>query len=166
MNLTFRNATTEDLPQVLSLYKAVVENMIQSGINQWSDEYPNKEVLSGDIDRGELILGVNGNEIVSAFVMNCDADPDYYNAAWQYPDVRWCVVHRLCVSPLYHRQGLATKVMEYVEKTARLQGFEAIHLDTFSGNPKALNLYHKLDFVDVGEAFWARGRFVIMEKKL
>ena len=166
MNITFRKATTEDLPQVLLLYKAVVQNMLQSGINQWSDEYPNIEVLSADIDRGELILGVLDEQIVSAYVMNCDADPDYYNADWQYPDANWCVVHRLCVSPAFHRQGLATCIMEYVEQTAKEQGFESIHLDTFSGNPKALNLYHKLGFVDVGEAFWPRGRFVIMEKKL
>ncbi len=166
MNLTFRKAKTEDLPQVLSLYKAVVENMIQSGINQWSDEYPNKAVLSADIEAGELIIGVNDDKILTAYVMNCDADPDYYNADWQYSDAKWCVVHRLCVSPTCHRQGLATKVMEYVEESAKLQGFDSIHLDTFSGNPKALNLYHKLGFVDVGEAFWARGRFVIMEKKL
>lgn len=166
MKLTFRKATNEDLSQVLELYKAVVNNMINSGINQWSDEYPNKVVLSADIERGELVIGLNGEEILTAYVMNCDADPDYYNADWQYPDAKWCVVHRLCVSPAYHRQGLATKVMEYVEQTAKEEGFDSIHLDTFSGNPKALSLYHKLGFVDVGEAFWARGRFVIMEKKL
>lgn len=166
MNINFRKATKEDLPQVLELYKAVVENMLSCGILQWSDEYPNKEVLSSDIDRGELILGLNKKQIVSAFVMNCDADPDYYSADWQYPNAKWCVVHRLCVSPSFHRKGLATQVMEYVEQTAKEEGFEAIHLDTFSGNPKALNLYHKLGFVDVGESFWARGRFVIMEKKL
>ncbi len=166
MKLTFRKATNEDLSQVLELYKAVVSNMINSGINQWSDEYPNKVVLSADIEAGELIVGVNNGEILTAYVMNCDADPDYYNADWQYPDAKWCVVHRLCVSPAYHRQGLATKVMEYVEQTAKEEGFDSIHLDTFSGNPKALSLYHKLGFVDVGEAFWARGRFVIMEKKL
>ena len=57
-------------------------------------------------------------------------------------------------------------MMEYAENKAREDGFESIHLDTFSGNPKALALYHKLGFIDVGEAFWARGRFVIMEKKL
>ena len=56
--------------------------------------------------------------------------------------------------------------MNYVEDTARKQGFESIHLDTFSGNPKALSLYHKLGFIDVGETYWARGRFIIMEKKL
>ncbi len=166
MNLNFRKATPKDLPEILSLYKAVVENMIASGINQWNDEYPNKEVLSDDISKGELIVGVVDDKILAAFVMNEFADEDYYKAAWQYPDLSWCVVHRLCVSPLYHRQGLATLVMEYVESTARAQGYEAIHLDTFSGNPKALNLYHKLGFTDVGEAYWERGRFIIMEKNL
>lgn len=166
MKLIFRKALMEDLPEILVLYKAVVENMISSGINQWSDEYPNKEVLTEDIEKGELILALSDKRIVSAFVMNEFADEDYYKADWQYPHLRWCVVHRLCVSPVCHRQGIATLVMNYVEGTAKLQGYEAIHLDTFSGNPKALSLYHKLGFVDVGEAYWARGRFIIMEKKL
>ncbi len=166
MELNFRKATPEDLPEILSLYKAVVENMISSGINQWSDEYPNKDVLSEDIRKGELIVGAADDNILTAFVMNEFADEDYYRANWQYPEATWCVVHRLCVSPLYHRQGLATAVMEYVESTAKAQGYEAIHLDTFSGNPKALNLYHKLGFTHVGEAYWTRGRFIIMEKKL
>ena len=166
MKLTFRKATKADLTEVLNLYKSVVRNMIESGINQWSDEYPNKEVLSLDIEKGELILAVAQNSICGAFVMNEFADEDYYKAAWEFPELRWCVIHRLCVNPEFHRCGLATKMMEYVENVAKRQGFEAIHLDTFSGNPKALSLYHTLGFVDVGEAFWARGRFVIMEKKL
>ena len=166
MNLIFRRATLEDLPEILLLYKAVVKNMIDSGINQWSDEYPNKEVLSQDIAKSELIVAISDDKIVSAFVMNEFADEDYYKADWQYPDLRWCVVHRLCVSPECHRQGIATSVMQYVEDTAKSQGYESIHLDTFSGNPKALSLYHKLGFIDVGEAYWARGRFIIMEKKL
>lgn len=166
MNLNFRKAKIEDLPEILCLYKAVVENMIASGINQWSDEYPNKDVLSEDISKGELVVGFADDKILSAFVMNEFADEDYYKTNWQYPRLPWCVVHRLCVSPKYHRQGLATSVMEYVESTARAQGYGAIHLDTFSGNPKALNLYHKLGFIDVGEAYWTRGRFIIMEKKL
>lgn len=166
MKLTFRKATTEDLPEILLLYKSVVQNMIDSGINQWSDEYPNWEVLSQDIAKGELIIVVNDGKIIGAFVMNEFADEDYYKASWQYPDLKWCVIHRLCVSPSCHRQGVALLMMEYAENKAREDGFESIHLDTFSGNPKALSLYHKIGFIDVGEAFWTRGRFVIMEKKL
>ncbi|MBE6737656.1 MAG: GNAT family N-acetyltransferase [Ruminococcaceae bacterium] len=166
MKLTFRKATDKDLNEILLLYKSVVKNMIESGINQWSDEYPNKEVLSQDIANNELILAIDEVKIIGAFVMNEFADEDYYKAAWQYPDLRWCVIHRLCVSPSCHRQGIAVRMMEYAERKARKEGFESIHLDTFSGNPKALSLYHKIGFTDVGEAFWARGRFVIMEKKL
>lgn len=166
MNLIFRKAVAEDLPEILLLYKAVVKNMIESGIDQWSDEYPNAEVLSTDIINNELIIAESEGKITGAFVMNEFADEDYYKASWQYPELRWCVVHRLCVSPSCHRQGVAVKMMGFAEDKARKEGFESIHLDTFSGNPKALSLYHKIGFTDVGEAFWPRGRFVIMEKKL
>ena len=166
MTLNFRKATCADLSQILFLYKSVVKNMISSGIYQWSDEYPNERVLSEDIEKGELIVGISEDRIITAFVMNEFADEDYYRAKWQYPHLSWCVIHRLCVSPILHRQGVATTVMEYAQRLAVDQGYKAIHLDTFSGNPKALNLYHKLGFSDVGEAYWERGRFIIMEKKL
>ena len=166
MDLYFRKAVSDDLSEILALYKAVVRNMIESGINQWSDEYPNREVLAEDIEKGELIIAESSGIIIGAFVMNEFADEDYYKADWQYPDLRWCVIHRLCVLPSCHRQGVALKMMEYAENKAMEDGYESIHLDTFSGNPKALALYHKIGFTDVGEAFWARGRFVIMEKKL
>ncbi len=166
MDLYFRKAVIEDLPEILLLYKAVVKNMIDSGINQWSDEYPNADVLSKDIENNELIIVLSEGKIIGAFVMNEFADEDYYKADWRYPELKWCVIHRLCVSPSCHRQGVAVKMMEYAEKKAREEGYESIHLDTFSGNPKALSLYHKIGFVDVGEAFWPRGRFVIMEKTL
>jgi len=166
MKITFRKAVAEDLPEILLLYKAVVRNMLQSGIDQWGDEYPNKDVLSGDIENNDLIIAHFGERIIGAFVMNEFADEDYYKADWQYPDLKWCVIHRLCVLPSFHKQGVALKMMEYAENKARMDGFGSIHLDTFSGNPKALSLYHKLGFTDVGEAFWPRGRFIIMEKKL
>lgn len=166
MKLTFRKAVIEELPEILLLYKSVVKNMIESGINQWSDEYPNKDVLSQDISNNELILATDEDKILGAFVMNEFADEDYYKAAWRYPELKWCVIHRLCVSPSCHRQGIALKMMEFAESTAKADGYESIHLDTFSCNPKALSLYHKIGFTDVGEAFWPRGRFVIMEKKL
>ena len=166
MNIYFRKAVASDLPEILLLYRAVVQNMIESGIDQWSDEYPNSEVLAEDTEKNELIIALAEDKIIGAFVMNEFADEDYYKADWQYPNLRFCVIHRLCVSPSCHRQGVALRMMEYAENKAREDGFESIHLDTFSGNPKALALYHKLGFIDVGEAFWARGRFVIMEKKL
>lgn len=166
MNLIFRKAVIEDLSEIILLYKAVVKNMIDSGINQWSDEYPNAEVLSKDIENNELVIVLSEGRILGAFAMNEFADEDYYKAAWQYPELRWCVIHRLCVSPSCHRQGVALRMMDYAESKAREEGYESIHLDTFSGNPKALSLYHKIGFNDVGEAFWPRGRFVIMEKKL
>ena len=117
--INFRKALTEDLPEILLLYKAVIQNMIDSGIDQWSDEYPNAEVLSTDINNNELIIAEGNGTIIGAFVMNEFADEDYYKAAWQYPELRWCVIHRLCVSPFCHRQGIATRMVEFAEQETK-----------------------------------------------
>ncbi|MBQ8001155.1 MAG: GNAT family N-acetyltransferase [Ruminococcus sp.] len=166
MNLTFRKATIDDLFEIQTLYKNVVAHMQSSGIDQWDEVYPTKDDFIQDIARGEMTLCLSDGKVAAAFTVNTCADEEYFHNDWQYPDAKWCVVHRLCVSPHLQHSGIATQVMEYVEKTALSEGFEAIHLDTFSGNPKALALYHKLGFADVGEAYWRKGRFIIMEKKL
>ncbi|MBQ4104823.1 MAG: GNAT family N-acetyltransferase [Clostridia bacterium] len=166
MKLEFRKAAIEDLPPVLDIYREGVRNMISNGINQWDDEYPNEKVISEDIRKGELNLCICNGEIAAAYALNTHADPDYDNAKWQNPDANWCAMHRLCVSPRFHRRGIATACMLNIEQDALSQGFEAVHLDTFSGNSRAMELYNKLGYKQVGEMFWTRGRFVIFEKIL
>lgn len=166
MELTFRKAKKEELYEIMELYHAGVNNMLESGIKQWDEQYPNIEVISADIERGELNLCICDGKIAAAYAVNCVVEPDYDNADWQYPEARWCAMHRLCVSPDFHRRGIGTAVMKNIEADAKMQGFDAVHLDTFSGNHRALELYRKLGYKEVGEAHWTRGRFVIFEKKI
>lgn len=166
MNLSFRKATSADFDAVLTVYKDGVRSMLESGINQWDDTYPNAEIINNDISKEELYVCLCDGVICAAYVLNCQVDEDYATGNWQYPDSNWIAMHRLCVSPLYHRKGIASACMRNIEETALVLGYDAIHLDTFSGNPKAFSLYKKLGYHEVGDMFWSRGRFVLFEKKL
>lgn len=166
MELVFRKAETKELDTVLGLYSLATENMIREGIDQWDEVYPSTELITEDISRGELVVGVSEGEIVCAYVVNDEEEPEYMTAPWEYPNVKSCAMHRLCVSPNHHRKGIAQSAMMNILKDAKENGCETVHLDTFSGNFKALAMYKKIGFKPVLEVEWRKGRFIIMEKKL
>ncbi|MGN0453460.1 MAG: GNAT family N-acetyltransferase [Ruminococcus sp.] len=166
MDLSFRIATEEDLPALVCLYKSGVESMQKAGIDQWDEDYPSAHTITEDVKNGDLHLCMREGEIAAAFALNREVEEEYETAHWEKPDAHFIAMHRLCVSPNFQRQGIGRSCMLEIERYALGNGFNAIRLDTFSGNIKAIPMYKSLGFKEVGEAFWRKGRFIIFEKNL
>ncbi len=164
--MIFRKAKTEDFNELLSLYKKGVASMKAAGIEQWDENYPSDSIIKEDIRNSHLYVAILDGEIAAVFSLNKNIDEEYKTAAWKNPDADYIAMHRLCVNPDLHRQGIGSACMTEIERIAREQGHNSVWLDTFSGNPKAMAMYEKLGFHQVGEAFWEKGRFVIFEKNL
>lgn len=57
----------------------------------------------------------------------------------------------LCVKPEYQHQGLGRRMMINLIKQARYLKAESVYLEVRVSNQKAIDLYHKLGFVQTGE---------------
>ncbi|WP_394706895.1 GNAT family N-acetyltransferase [Marispirochaeta sp.] len=75
-------------------------------------------------------------------------------------------VRRLAVHPAYQGGGIAGKLTTFAESYAADNGYTAIRLDTFSGNPIALHLYRKKGYSEAGTVRFRKGSFVVFEKKV
>lgn len=166
MEIYYRKALLSDLDEVFGMFKAAIAEMDRNGIPQWDELYPDRAQLAEDIENNKLTVGISGGVIACAYVVNSEADDDYRNGAWRFPDASFLVIHRLCVNPKFQRQGLGTRTVEHIEAEIRKQGTETVRLDAFTRNPYALRMYEKLGYVKVGTADWRMGRFWLMEKKL
>lgn len=164
--LKFIVATPEMLEEIWTMFSDAIAEMNRNNIPQWDEVYPAKEHLQEDIRKGEMCVVVLGAQIVAAYVVNQESDEAYRYAAWQAPESNYRVLHRLCVSPKFQHQGIAGRVMLYIENTLRQQGVESIRLDAFTQNPYALSLYKMLGYEKVGFADWRKGRFWLFEKIL
>ncbi len=164
--ISFRKSNFDDLNSIEELFGEAIKEMNRNDIPQWDEIYPDLEVLKEDMLKQELYVGVINHFICSAFVLNQEMDEQYSNGKWEYPISRFCIIHRLCVNPIFQNQGIGTKTMKYIEKILKEQGVETIRLDAFSLNPYALNMYSALGYNIVGEAHWRKGMFFLMEKKL
>ena len=166
MEMEFRPATPDDLDALVALYAAAARDMRDRGIDQWDEYYPDREILSEDVESGDMVLGLLDGELACAYVVNRDCDPEYASGAWAHAQGRFCVLHRLCVNPAMQGKGLARQAMARMEKTAREQGFDSVRLDVFSQNLHAQRLYEGLGYRRTGEVRFRKGSFYLMEKAL
>lgn len=166
MHIEYRMAELKDLKEIWKLVQNAVNTMIQQNILQWDEIYPNEEVLRQDIEKKQLYVGIYDKQVAVLYVINQEYEEEYKNGNWKYEDKSFCVIHRLCVNPIFQNRGIGRTTMQYIEKEVSSMGFQAIRLDAFTGNPFALKLYDNLGYSRVGYADWRKGRFYLMEKYL
>lgn len=165
-HLNFELAQEKDLDAIFGMFAHTIAQMNHHKIPQWDEVYPCKTDLWEDIQKQQLYIGKINNQIAVAYVLNQQCDEAYKNGNWQYPHATYYVIHRLCVSNLFQNQGIGSKTVAYIEKQVCHFGGETIHLDAFTLNPSALNLYDKLGYKSVGVANLRKGEFLLMEKKV
>lgn len=140
--------------------------MEQQDIHQWDEIYPDLQIIAEDISKNQMYTGIIDGKVAVCFVLSEECDEEYKNGKWQFPDSKFCVIHRLCVNPAFQNQGIATKTMEYIEKLCKSEGYDSIRLDCFTENPYSRRLYDKAGYSVVGYADWRKGRFELREKKI
>ena len=84
MEFRFRQAEPEDITKVRELYKDAIQHMINGEIYQWDEQYPNEEVLTGDIKNKEMFLLTGEDKLLACIVINENQDEAYGSAAWKY----------------------------------------------------------------------------------
>ena len=164
--MIYSKANTNQINEVFSVFSAAIINMEKQEIHQWDEIYPDKEIIAEDIARNQMYIGKIDNKITVCFVLSEEYDEEYKNGNWQWPDARFCVIHRLCVSPDFQNQGIAAETLKYIENLCKSQGYDSIRLDCFTENPYSRRLYNKAGYSVVGYANWRKGRFELREKKL
>ena len=164
--MEYSKAEINQLDQIFSLYTDAIITMEKAGILQWDEIYPDKQILAEDISKNQMYIGKEGNDIAVCFVLSEYCDEEYKNGNWQWPQAKFCVIHRLCVNPKFQNQGIATKTMEYIEQLCKSTGYDSIRLDCFTKNPYSQKLYDKAGYSVVGYADWRKGRFELREKKI
>lgn len=164
--MNYSKATIDQLDEVFSVFTNAIINMENQGIHQWDDIYPDKATIADDITKNLMYIGKIEKKIAVCFVLSEEYDEEYQNGKWQWPDVKFCVIHRLCVSPDFQNKGIAAETIKYIEKLCKSQEYDSIRLDCFTENPYSKKLYDKAGYSVVGYADWRKGRFELREKLL
>jgi len=164
--MIYRLAKETDIDKICSMTKNAIKVMENQQIFQWDDFYPTKADFLRDIQKQQLFVGLNNNDIAVIYALNRDCDTQYEKGSWKYPDSEYRVIHRLCVNPEYQNKGIAKITLLHIEKELSEMGVQTIRLDVYSRNSFALSLYHNNGYEKVGSADWRKGKFYLMEKRI
>lgn len=162
----FQLALLSDVDEVFNIYSDAIAAMNNSGIDQWNVEtYPTRSDILHDIMTQQMYIGRVNGQVAVAYTINKEYDAQYCNASWHGGD-NFIILHRLCVSPSFQHQGIASLTMSHIHAECKSYGIKAIRLDAFTLNPFAIALYEHLGYQKRGEAQWSKGLFNLYEKSL
>ena len=165
-NLKIAQANPPDIVPIMDLIRKAVKAMNDSGLYQWSEAYPNEEIITEDIAAGTLYKITVDASIAGIIVINHQHFPEYNALKWEDNAGRFLMIHRLCIHPDYQGQGLAKILMQFAEAYAYRNQYASIRLDTSTLNTKALALYDGLGYRRVGVVSFRPGGFQGVEKAL
>mgnify|MGYP001291208551 CR=1 FL=1 len=149
--MNIRKGEISDIENIMQMYKSCVEGMIENGIDQWDKSYPNADIILADIkDRTYFIAELNG-EILGGINLDEKQDATYLSIEWEDKTNNFLVVHRLAVKEENWGEGIGKELMLFVEEVVSEEGYQSIRLDTYSGNPKAIEFYNRLGYTELGK---------------
>ena len=148
--MIIRKANKTDLDNIMKMYKSCVSGMIKNGIDQWDDTYPNTEIISEDLNVGTYYVAEIDETIIGGINIDRNQDNTYLALDWKDKSDSFLVVHRLGVKEEFWNKKIGKVLMLFTEKLVLEKALKSIRLDTYSGNPKAMEFYRRLGYTELG----------------
>ena len=160
-----RKGIPKDIIQAAQVLEEVKAYMLNIGIDQWDQEYPNRIVLTQDIDREEAFIYEEQGELLAYMALNEKCDQEYAELNWKTA-TPFVVIHRLYVKPSAQGKGISSKMIKYAEQFALENKYQSIRFDAFSLNETANAVHIKKGYASVVTVLYRKGVFNCYEKAM
>ena len=150
--MILRQARPEELDAVCALYELVSREMEEQGLHQWHwGDYPNRDLIREDIEKGELYCLYGEPGMVMAVTVSTGADEAYSEINWLF-GIHPGSFYRLAVHRTLQTEGYGTRAIEDVEEILRMKGCDAMRCDTYCENSISIKLFARLGMREAGKA--------------
>ena len=136
-----RAGNISDIDSILNITKSCAAHMIQNGIYQWNEHYPDKSSFMNDAENMELYVYIENEKVIACISLCKKMDEVYFPVSWITKNYNNLYIHRLAVHPDFQKKGVGKVLMDFAEKYARKKECNSIRLDTFSVNKRNLKFY-------------------------
>lgn len=146
-----RNATKEDLGEILKIY-TIARRMMQATGNpdQWGNDRPKYDAIVNDIESNNMYVIEENNEILGVFsLINFDKDYIDIQGKW-LNDEPYLAIHKIASAG--KRGGIFTEVLEFAKSKTK-----NIRIDTHKHN-KIMQLHIKKNGFEYVGIVYIEGR--------
>lgn len=119
----------------------------EQGFDQWTQDYPVPETVTGDIESGKGFVVTVDGEIAGYMCIDFDGEPAYdsIDGSWSC-DEPYAVIHRMAFSEKFRGQGLAYTAFELIGKYCVNKGVFCMRADTDYPNKRMQHIFTKAGF--------------------
>ncbi len=146
---------TDDFESVKSKYIDVIENTpdIEKTARWEYGKHPTDESLRAYIDRGEMYVLTDGEEIAGMAVIMMYQEDEYLGIPWKdnLTNDEVATVHLLAVCPDHRGKSLGVRILEEAMEIALRNGKKVLRLEVLKSNLPAQRMYDRAGFVFRGE---------------
>lgn len=159
MNNTYliREAIPDDAEKMISYLNQVggeSDNLLH-GKNEFTvpvEGVKRKLAMSKDSENSVVLIALENDEIIARAEID-----GYYPAR-----IRHRAIFSISVRKDYWDQGIGTEMIESIFEQAKKMKIRIIELEVIADNVRAIHLYHKMGFVDIGtykDYFFVNGMY-------
>lgn len=95
--------------------------------------------------KNTFFIALDGGEIVAtAGIRAYDVDYDFFNGVYSKDDT--ASIWRVMVDEAYRRHGIANKLVNILEKFAKMEGYERIYLQTYGYLEEGLQFWKSMGY--------------------
>ena len=123
--MEIRMARLSDLDVIEEIYSQARSFMRKTGnAAQWAGDYPSRNLIISDIEKEQLYVVTDSEQILASFVYFYGVDKTYvkiYDGEWKN-DLPYGVIHRIAVAENAHGRGVARFCFDFAfEKCGNLK---------------------------------------------
>ena len=160
--MEIRKLTIANINEVMNLY----DNIRANTYTLWDNGYPNKELIEYDIERGGLFGVFKDNKLVAVSFAGQRCEDGEETFTWKDSFNKRGTFARIGVSPNYQRQGIATKLVDFILNYLKEQGFDGVRILVGTQNLNAIKLYKKFGFYSCGTTSRYNHDYYLFELRL
>lgn len=146
--LEFRLATIEDLEQIMIIIKQAQAYLLNNNIDQWQNNYPNKETIFDDIKNKNSYVLIKNDKIIATAAIIFTKDKTYnniYEGNW-ISNKAYSTIHRIAISDNHKELGVGSRMITEAIKLSRNKKTFSIRIDTHKDNIVMQKFLLKNDF--------------------
>lgn len=163
----FRPAAGADASRIWEIIRQAKAQMHRENRLQWDESYPAPEHIADDINKGYAYVLCDGANVIAYAAVIFDGESAYGSIRGKWlSDGPFVVVHRLAVADRMKQRGIATRVMQEVEKLSVARNVRSFKVDTNFDNADMQRVLEKCGFAYCGEITYRSGSRRAYEKLL
>jgi Acetyltransferases len=144
--INLKKTTVADIEEIMQIIYQAQAFLKSNGIDQWQNNYPNREIINQDIEMGYGYLLEENQKVIANASLSFDEEVTYrkiYDGDWQNKTDNYAVVHRVAVKGEEKRKGTGSLLLKRLEEICKEKKSVSIRLDTHKKNQAMQNLLKK-----------------------